>query len=109
MLIAHRSKDNKKIILDYTNVGGWGGGAEITQDFAELWFDNKPRAFSSQHRKNGFIAEVLSQFGQQQESLHAHPTCIYCDPVCQPPCWSQHDTELKGTRLLTLGSRQSSG
>lgn len=50
------------------------------KDSAELWSDDKPRAFSSQPRKNGFTAEVLSQSGQQQHSLNTRFTRICCEP-----------------------------
>lgn len=52
---------------------------------AELGSDNKPRAFSRQHRKHGFTAEALPRVGRSDLStlsLHTFTvatTCPYVD------------------------------
>lgn len=48
----------------------------MTKDFAELWPDNKPRAFSSQHRKHVLTAEEPPPSGRSQLSTLSLHTSI---------------------------------
>ena len=49
------------------------GAKTITEDFAELWPEDKPRAFSGQHRKHGLTAEVLSPAVQSRGACDTCP------------------------------------
>lgn len=101
MLIAHRQKDIKKMILTFRGVGLWrtlqSYGLTINQEHLAA----NPEKMDLQLK---FFPNLGSNSVLWTLVLHA----FVVNPMCQPPCWGQRNTELDEPWFLARGGWQAS-